>query len=93
MKKNDEAVALINAILNKADPEDTGNMARAYNILGTALRNKERRKKLLWRFCTSICFILPRPTHMPRHCIIWPNFGHLRINPDRAAGLIFGATR
>ena len=50
MKKNDEAVVLINSILNKADPEDAGNMARAYNILGNALRQQGKTKEAVLAF-------------------------------------------
>ncbi|MGA2799467.1 MAG: tetratricopeptide repeat protein, partial [Thermoguttaceae bacterium] len=50
MKKNDEAVALINSILNKADPEDAANMARAYNILGNALRQQGKTKEAVLAF-------------------------------------------
>jgi tetratricopeptide (TPR) repeat protein len=50
MKKNDDAVVLVNSILNKADPEDAGNMARAYNILGNALRQQGKTKEAVFAF-------------------------------------------
>jgi tetratricopeptide (TPR) repeat protein len=50
MKKNAEAVDLINSILNQADPDDADNMARAYNILGNALRQQGKTKEAILAF-------------------------------------------
>jgi tetratricopeptide (TPR) repeat protein len=50
MKKNDEAVKLIESFLDQADPEDAGNMARAYNILGNALRQQGKSKEAVLAF-------------------------------------------
>jgi tetratricopeptide (TPR) repeat protein len=60
MKKNDEAVALINSILTKADPEDAGNMARAYNILGNALRQQGKMKEAVLAFL-HVDLLYPSP--------------------------------
>ena len=60
MKKNDEAVVLINSILNKADPEDAGNMARAYNILGNALRQQGKTKEAVLAFL-HVDLLYPSP--------------------------------
>jgi tetratricopeptide (TPR) repeat protein len=50
MKKNDEAVKLIQSVLNQANPDDTGVMARAYNILGNALRQEGKKKEAVLAF-------------------------------------------
>ena len=50
MKKFDEAVRLIESILQQADPDDAGDMARAYNILGNALRQQGKNKEALMAF-------------------------------------------
>ena len=49
-KKPDEAIKLVEAILQKADPEDVQLMARAYNVLGTAQRQAGRTKEALLAF-------------------------------------------
>jgi tetratricopeptide (TPR) repeat protein len=50
MKKNDEAVKLVQSVLNQADPDDAGAMARAYNILGNALRQEGKKKEAILAF-------------------------------------------
>lgn len=50
MKRNDEAVKLIESILQQTDTEDAAAMARAYNILGNALRQEGKNKEALTAF-------------------------------------------
>jgi TolA-binding protein len=50
LKKNDEAVKLIQSVINQADPDDAGVMARAYNILGNALRQEGKKKEAVLAF-------------------------------------------
>jgi tetratricopeptide (TPR) repeat protein len=50
LKKPDEAIKAVDAVLEKADPEDAALMARAYNILGTAQRQAGRTKEALLAF-------------------------------------------
>jgi tetratricopeptide (TPR) repeat protein len=45
LKKSDEAIKLVEAFLDKADPENAPLMARAYNILGTAQRQAGRNEE------------------------------------------------
>jgi len=49
-KKPDEAIKIVDAVLQKADPEDMQLMARAYNVLGTAQRQAGRTKEALLAF-------------------------------------------
>jgi len=49
-KKPDEAIKIVDAVLQKADPEDVQVMARAYNVLGTAQRQAGRTKEALLAF-------------------------------------------
>ncbi len=60
MNKNDQAVVLVNSILNKADPEDAANMARAYNILGNALRQQGKTKEAILAFL-HVDLLYPSP--------------------------------
>jgi tetratricopeptide (TPR) repeat protein len=50
LKKNDEAVKLLDSFLDQADPEDAAAMARAYNILGNALRRQGKTKESVLAF-------------------------------------------
>jgi len=50
LKKNDEAVKLVESIIQQADPDDSSVMARAYNILGNALRQAGKDKEALLAF-------------------------------------------
>jgi tetratricopeptide (TPR) repeat protein len=50
LKKPDEAVKIVEDILQKGDPEDAPLMARAYNVLGTAQRAAGRTKEALLAF-------------------------------------------
>jgi len=50
MKQNEEAVNLMETIIQQADPEDALAMARAYNILGNALRQEGKNKEALLAF-------------------------------------------
>lgn len=50
LKKPDEAIAIAEKIIAKADPEDTPVLARAYNVLGTAQRQTGQIKKALLAF-------------------------------------------
>jgi tetratricopeptide (TPR) repeat protein len=49
-KRSDEAVKIVEAFLDKADPENAPLMARAYNIMGTAQRQAGRTKEALLSF-------------------------------------------
>jgi tetratricopeptide (TPR) repeat protein len=50
LKKPDEAVAIVDEIIRKGDPEDVPLMARAYNVLGNAQRQAGRVKEALLAF-------------------------------------------
>ena len=50
LKKPDEAIAIVEEIIQKGDPEDAPLMARAYNVLGTAQRQAGRIKEALLAF-------------------------------------------
>jgi tetratricopeptide (TPR) repeat protein len=50
MKKPDEAIKVVNGVLEKADPEDATLMANAYDILGRAQRQAGRTKEALLAF-------------------------------------------
>jgi tetratricopeptide (TPR) repeat protein len=50
LKKPDEAVAMVDEIIQKGDPEDVPLMARAYNVLGNAQRQAGRVKEALLAF-------------------------------------------
>jgi tetratricopeptide (TPR) repeat protein len=50
LKKPDEAIKTVEGFLEKADPEGSPLMARAYNILGTAQRQAGRTKEALLAF-------------------------------------------
>jgi tetratricopeptide (TPR) repeat protein len=50
LKKTDEAIKIVDGVLEKADPEDAPLMARAYDILGTAQRQAGRTKEALLAF-------------------------------------------
>ncbi len=50
MKKNEEAVKLIDTVIRQANPEDAGTIARAYNISGNALRQAGKNKEALLAF-------------------------------------------
>ncbi len=50
MKQNDEALKLIEPILLQTDAEDAATLARAYNILGTALRQAGKDQEALLAF-------------------------------------------
>ena len=60
MKKNDEAIALVNSFLNSTDPEDAAGMARAYNVLGTALRQQGKTKEAVLAFL-HVDLLYPTP--------------------------------
>jgi tetratricopeptide (TPR) repeat protein len=50
MNKTDEAEKLIDSILSQTDPENSAVMARAYNVLGNALRKEGKNKEALMAF-------------------------------------------
>jgi len=50
LKRSDEALKIVDAILLKADPDDAPLMARAYDIQGTALRQAGRTKEAIVAF-------------------------------------------
>ncbi len=50
LKKPDEAIKVVEGVLEKADPEDVPLMARAYDILGAAQRQAGRTKEALLAF-------------------------------------------
>ncbi len=50
LKKPDEAVTIVEEIIQKGDPEDAPLMARAYNVLGAAQRQAGRVKEALLAF-------------------------------------------
>jgi tetratricopeptide (TPR) repeat protein len=50
MKKPDDAIKVVEDVLQKADPEDAPLMARAYDILGAAQRQAGRTKEALLAF-------------------------------------------
>ena len=50
LKKPDEAIAIVEEIIQKGDPEDAPLMARAYNVLGNAQRQAGRVKEALLAF-------------------------------------------
>jgi tetratricopeptide (TPR) repeat protein len=60
MKKPDEATALANSFLNGADPEDSAGMARAYNVLGNALRQQGKTKEAILAFL-HVDLLYPTP--------------------------------
>jgi tetratricopeptide (TPR) repeat protein len=49
-KKSDEAVALLEELLNKADPGDAKLLARAHNTLGNAYLQWNKPQMALWEF-------------------------------------------
>jgi tetratricopeptide (TPR) repeat protein len=53
MKKSDEAIALVDALLQKADPDKGKLMARAYNTLGTAYRRSGKPQEAVLAFLTT----------------------------------------
>lgn len=50
MKKNDDALKLIESVIHQVDPEDAAAMARAYNVLGNALRQGGKNKEAVLAF-------------------------------------------
>jgi tetratricopeptide (TPR) repeat protein len=50
LKQNDKAIELIETILPQTAADDTGTLARAYNILGTALRQEGKDQEALMAF-------------------------------------------
>jgi tetratricopeptide (TPR) repeat protein len=50
LKKPDEAIKVVEVVLEKADPENASLMARAYDILGAAQRQAGRTKEALLAF-------------------------------------------
>lgn len=50
MKQNDDAIRLIESVINQADPDDAVVMAKAYNILGNALRQEGKNKEAVMAF-------------------------------------------
>ncbi len=49
-KKPDDAIKIVDDVLQTADPEDAAVLARAYNVLGTAHRQAGRTKDALFAF-------------------------------------------
>ncbi len=60
LNKNDQAIALVNSFLDKADPEDAADMARAYNVLGNALRQQGKTKEAVLAFL-HVNLLYPTP--------------------------------
>ncbi len=81
----DDAVKLIEQMIQDTDPEQKELQARAYNALGECYERTAAPKTRCSRSCTSTCSTAPCPTPTPRHFPTWQNCG----NPSaRRRGLV-----
>lgn len=84
-KKADEAVKLIQGVIDRANPEDADLQAAAYNALGAALRKAGRAKDALLAFLHVDVLYFTAPGH---HIEALQNLNELWLEvqkPDRAA--------
>ena len=82
----DEAVGIIEKVIQDADPEQKELHARAYNALGKCYEKAGQTKDaLVWPSCTSTCSTTRCPKRTPRRSRTWRRCGQAIGQDERAA--------